>query len=119
MSLPTRLACRRRLTHFLSFVAGNGNIAMGPCRKHVLLQEAVSEGVWRGKRGAYRLIRLRSVVRFLAANGSWEECAEDGLHSGLATRCAGGANMAKLGGDEGKQLAYERYRDRGVGVRCD
>ena len=71
---------------------------MGPCRKHVLLQEAVSEGVWRGKRGAYRLIRLRSVVRFLAANGPWEECAEDGLHSGLpvATRCAGGQTWLNM-----------------------
>ena len=37
---------------------------------------------------------------FLAADGPLEECAEDGVHSGLVAWCAGWASVAKRRGDE-------------------
>jgi hypothetical protein len=57
-------------------------VATGPCRKCVLLQVAVSGGIWWGKETHTGYSGFDPSLFLLAADGALEERAEDGVYSG-------------------------------------
>ena len=94
---------------------------MGPCRKRVLLQVAVSGGIWCGKETHTGYPGFDAPLFLLAADGSLEERTEDRVHPVLVAWRAGWTSMAKCRGDEREWRVghvWERYRDRDVRVGC-